>query len=168
MEAVSGWSPGGWQWCPIPVNNCAEAGGDGAPPSPPDRVTLLRFLAATTSSLPECSTSLGRGAQLLAWQEPDWSGHRPAVYRLGVGLPDIGTDFEFSNACLAAQRHLLPPRWRDGHGGIHRVTASTCLDALSMVDPAWLATAETGRLRDNLLATEAASPTETGVGDAGG
>jgi hypothetical protein len=148
----------GWQWRRLPVQDPI----DGEAPAERYRAALPRYVAVARQiarALPSTKVavigcSLGKDrtglavALLLHW--------------LGAAESDIAADFLLSNACLAAQRDLLPPRWRTDGSEFSVVPAEPCLAALALAEalaPLKEMRAECTELREALaIASVAAQP----------
>jgi protein-tyrosine phosphatase len=128
----------GWRWCRVPVH---DTGPDRGVPEPPVsryvRAMSQYGAAAWAVGSELAGAAAGRCIVVACSLGKDRTGLVIAVLlrRIGVPAADIGTDFALSNTYLAAQRHLLPARWRDPQVLIEPVTAKDCLVALAAAGP---------------------------------
>jgi hypothetical protein len=152
----------GWQWRRLPVQ---DAIGDEAAVAERYRAALPRYvtvageiarvLPSTRVAIIGCSLGKDRTglavALLLHW--------------LGAAQADIAADFMLSNACLAAQRRLLPPRWQEGANAFTIAAAEPCLAALALAEaivPGDRMRAECAEARRALAVASAASQPTAG------
>lgn len=142
----------GWRWVRVPVRD--KVSGDRSPePLPRYRAAMPRY-AAAADRVASALAGDPRPTVLGCSLGKDRTGMVTALLlaRLGVAPADIGADFELSNASLAAQRHLLPARWRDPAVEIGVVSSGPCLAALAEVAEAPAHDVE--RLLADLVATD--------------
>jgi hypothetical protein len=130
----------GWQWRRLPVQDAID---DEAAVTERHRAALPRYVtvareiarAMPSTRVAVIGCSLGKDrtglvvALLLHW--------------LGAAKADIVADFMMSNTFLAAQRHLLPSRWRAGGSEFAFAVAEPCLAALAWAEDV----APLGRMR---------------------
>lgn len=119
----------GWRWHRSPLRDVPQDPAGAAPAGRPGLLPLLLAAADRVTGLlgdrpvvVGCSLGKDRTGLVTAL----------VLHRLGVRRAAIVEDFELSNACLRAGRHLLPERWRDpahGFGAVHAAVCSTVLDA---------------------------------------
>ena len=118
----------GWTWHHIPVQDQVP----GAPSSKEQaQGALLQYIGAAreivatlNADVPgvvSCSLGKDRTGMVIAL----------ILQTLDINPHEITADYVFSNLCLANQRHLLPPRWRDEGAEIHPVTETSCLSILA-------------------------------------
>jgi protein-tyrosine phosphatase len=165
----------GWHWLRIPVRDKPPGRPDGDQDPPARyRAAMPRYLTAAdevataaTGAVAGEMADVRRPVVLGCSLGKDRTGLVAALLlaRLGVAAADIGADFELSNPNLAAQRHLLPARWRDPAARIAVVSAGPCLAALAGLGPA--AARGAGWLRAELVTTDGAVRCEDRTGTGG-
>lgn len=142
----------GWCWQRIPIRD-QPPGAERVDPLVRYRTAMPRYRAAADTI---AATLVGqpRPGVLGCSLGKDRTGMVTAVllHRLGVFADEIAADFELSNTSLAAQRHLLPSRWRDGEGEITPVSAEPCLATLAAPDSA--SASDIAKLRADLLVAD--------------
>lgn len=143
----------GWRWLRIPVRD--KPSGRDLEPLTRYRAAMPRYLAAA-DEVAAAVVGDHRPIVLGCSLGKDRTGLVAALLLAGLGVAaaDIGADFELSNPSLAAQRHLLPTRWRDPGARIEVVSADACLAALAGLGTAAVRGAE--RLRAELVITDGA------------
>ncbi|HEU5160820.1 MAG TPA: tyrosine-protein phosphatase [Streptosporangiaceae bacterium] len=147
----------GWTWHRIPVREIEFDDGD---PLSRYRANMARYSEVVDVLARGLIEHGSRPVVLGCSLGKDRTGMVVALllHRLGVSLADIGADFESSNGCLAAQRRLLPARWREGARDFHQVRASLCRAALTAAPAA--APETVAALRRTLLVPSAGGEDE--------